>query len=65
MVCSASGAAYLHQSLFKTVYALLTGWGNIVMQDFKVDFYHALETATSAAKEAASILNIYAQDHSK
>lgn len=35
------------------------------MQDFKVDFYHALETATSAAKEAASILNIYAQDHSK
>ena len=35
------------------------------MQDFKVDFYQALETATSAAKEAASILNIYAQDHSK
>lgn len=35
------------------------------MQDIKVDFYHALETATTAAKEAASILNIYAQDHSK
>lgn len=35
------------------------------MQDIQVDFYHALETATTAAKEAASILNIYAQDHSK
>ena len=35
------------------------------MQDIKVDFYHALETATTAAKEAAAVLTIYAQDHSK
>ena len=31
-------------------------------QDIKVDFYHALETATTAAKEAASVLTIYAKD---
>ena len=35
------------------------------MQDIKVDFYHALEAATTAAKEAASILTIYAKDRSK
>lgn len=39
--------------------------GNTFMQDIQVDFYHALETATTAAKEAASILSIYAKDHSK
>ena len=35
------------------------------MQDTKVDFYHALGTATTAAKAAASILTTYANDHRK
>lgn len=35
------------------------------MQDNQIDFYHALETATTASKEAASILTIYAKDHSQ
>lgn len=35
------------------------------MQETGVDFYHALETATTAALEAATILAVYAKDHAK